>query len=216
MICSLFDLSHTIAEEYLRTFEFPWETLSGLGGFILETGGKLGTEYRQILPKVWVHESATVAPTAYLGAPCIICEGAEVRCGAFIRGCALVGKGCVVGNSTELKNAVLFDGVQIPHFNYVGDSLLGFRAHMGAGAIISNVKTDKSPVCVKDGEKKYETGLKKCGSFLGDFAEIGCNCVLNPGTVVGRHTSVYPLTSLRGVYPENSIVKNGNEIVKKH
>ncbi len=216
MICSLFDLSHTIAEEYLMKFAFPWEALSGLGGFILETGGKLGAEYRQILPKVWVHKSATVAPTAYLGAPCIVCAGAEVRHGAFIRGNALVGKESVVGNSTELKNAVLFDGVQVPHFNYVGDSILGFRAHMGAGAVTSNVKSDKSFVCAKDGGKKYETGLKKCGAFLGDGVEIGCNCVLNPGTVVGRHTSVYPLTSLRGVYPENSIVKSGKEIVKKH
>lgn len=212
---SLFDYSFTLAEKYLKQFEYPWNALTGLHGFLLQLGETLGEEYVQISPQVWVHESAAVSQSAYLGAPCVICAGAEIRCGAFIRGCALVGKGCVVGNSTELKNAVLFDGVQIPHFNYVGDSLLGFRAHMGAGAIISNVKADKSPVCVKDGDRTYQTGLKKCGAFLGDGAEIGCNCVLNPGTVVGRHTSVYPLLSLRGVYPENRIVKSGKEIVPK-
>ncbi len=214
MVHSLFDLSHTIAEKYLREFRYPWEALAGLKAYLCLLGAELGAEYREILPQVWVHESATVAKTACLCAPCILCAGVQVRHGAFIRGSVLAGENCVVGNSTEIKNAVLFDGVQVPHFNYVGDSILGYRAHMGAGAILSNVKADHSPVKIRDRETIYETGLKKCGSFLGDHAEIGCNCVLNPGTVIGRNTRVYPLTSLRGVYPANSIVKSG-EIVKK-
>lgn len=211
----LYDFSHTSAEKYLKQFSYPWQALCGLRGFLLQFGEALGEDYRAVSPQVWVHRSAVVAQSAYLGAPCIVCEGAEVRHGAFIRGSALVGRGCVVGNSTELKNAVLFDGVQVPHFNYVGDSILGYRAHLGAGAITSNVKSDKTPVCIREGAKILQTGLKKCGAFVGDGVEIGCQCVLNPGTVVGRGTAVYPLLSLRGVYPENSIVKSENVIVRR-
>ena len=212
---SLFDFSRSIAGAYLSQFYLPWESLAGLKIFIVGLGASLGGEYREIAPQVWVHKSANIFSTAYLGAPCVICADAEVRHCAFIRGGAIVGQGCVVGNSTELKNAVLFDGVQVPHFNYVGDSILGYRSHLGAGAITSNVKADRTPVAVKDGATIYQTGLKKCGAFVGDFAEIGCNCVLNPGTVIGRNTSVYPLTSLRGVYPENSIVKGGEIVLKR-
>lgn len=212
---TLFDLSHTIAETYFQKFTLPWEALAGLQAFIIDFGASSGGEYREIAPRIWVHKSARVAPSAFLGAPCIICADAEVRHCAFVRGSVIVGRGCVVGNSTELKNAVLFDGVQVPHFNYVGDSILGYRAHMGAGAITSNIKADRSPVTVKNGETLYKTGLTKCGAFVGDFAEIGCNCVLNPGTVIGRETSVYPLLSLRGVYPADSIVKSADNVVPR-
>ncbi len=195
-------------------FNAPWEALSGIGALIESLGEKLGNEYAQVAPKVWVHTSAKVAPTAYIGAPAIIGAGTEVRHCAFIRGKALVGENCVVGNSAELKNVILFDGVQVPHYNYVGDSILGYKAHMGAGSITSNVKSDKTPVCVR-GEEVYNTGLKKVGAFLGDFAEIGCNSVLNPGTVIGRNTNVYPLSCVRGVVPADSIYKREGNIVSK-
>ena len=212
---NLLDLSHTLAGGYLNSFEYPWQALGGLKEFILKLGSTLPDDYREISSGVWVHKDAKIAPTAYIGAPAIIAGGTEVRHCAFIRGSALVGEGCVVGNSVELKNVILFDGVQVPHYNYVGDSILGYRAHMGAGSITSNVKADRTPVFVKCGEKSLETGLKKLGAILGDFAEIGCNCVLNPGTVIGRNTSVYPLISARGVYAADSIVKSSDKIVKR-
>lgn len=213
-IRELFDLSHTLAGEFLARFSYPWEALDGIRAFILSLGPALGGEYMQITPSVWVHRSAVIAPTAFLGGPCIIGPDTEVRHCAFIRGCALVGANCVVGNSVELKNAILFDGVQTPHYNYVGDSVLGYRSHMGAGSITSNVKSDRSPVVVRS-DPPIETGRKKFGAMLGDFVEVGCNAVLNPGTVVGRRTSIYPLNCVRGVIPADSVVKSGCVIVPK-
>ena len=214
-ISDLFDLSHTAAGEYLSRFTYPWEALKGVRELIVSLGEKLGDDYEQPSPQVWVHRTAVVAPTAYLGAPCIIGPETEVRHCAFIRGSALVGSGCVVGNSAELKNVILFDGVQTPHYNYVGDSILGYRAHMGAGSITSNVKGDKSPVTVRMGDEAIETGLKKMGAMLGDYAEIGCNTVLNPGSIVGRNAQVYPLSSVRGTVPARSIWKRDGIIVTK-
>ena len=211
----LFDLEHTMAGEYLAQFEYPWQALKGIGALISELGSKLDDDYEQVSPNVWVHKTATVAPTAYLGAPCIIGPSTDVRHCAFVRGNALVGKGCVVGNSVELKNVILFDGVQVPHFNYVGDSILGYMSHMGAGSVTSNVKSDKSLVTIKDGDQRIETGLKKFGAMVGDFVEVGCNSVLNPGTVAGRNSNVYPTSCVRGVIPADSIWKNDGSIVKK-
>lgn len=213
-LIDLYDLSHTVSAEYLKGFRYPWEALAGISGFILSLGEKLGGEYTEISPHVWVHKSAKIAPTAYIGAPAIIGAGSEVRHCAFIRGSALVGEGCVIGNSTELKNVILFDGVQVPHYNYVGDSILGYKAHMGAGSITSNVKSDKSLVVIHGGSP-IETGLKKVGAMLGDFVEVGCNSVLNPGTVIGRRTSVYPISSVRGVIPADSIYKGAGNVVAK-
>ena len=214
-IQELFDLDRTLAGEYLRRFTYPWEALSGIKELILSLGLGLGTDYEEREKNVWVHRTAKVAPTAYLGAPCIIGPETEVRHCAFIRGSALVGAGCVVGNSVELKNVILFDGVQTPHYNYVGDSILGFRSHMGAGSVTSNVKSDKTNVTVKSGDERVETGLRKFGAMLGDRAEIGCNSVLNPGTVVGRDCIVYPTSCVRGVIPERSIWKTGGVVVKR-
>lgn len=212
-IADLLDLSHTLAGDYLRRFQYPWEALDGIKDLILSLGAKLpGEEYDQPQEHVWVHKSAVVAPTAYLRAPCIIGPGTEVRHCAFIRGSALVGANCVVGNSVELKNVILFDNVQTPHYNYVGDSILGYKSHMGAGSITSNVKSDKTLVVVK-GETALATGRKKMGAILGDYVEIGCNSVLNPGTVIGRHSSVYPTSCVRGVVPENCIYKDQAHIV---
>lgn len=212
----LYDLSHTKADSYLKSFEYPWQALSGLKDFILKLGASLDKdEYRGISPQVWAHKSAKIFSSAYIGAPCIIGENTEVRHCAFIRGSALIGNGCVVGNSTELKNVILFDCVQVPHYNYVGDSILGYKSHMGAGSITSNVKSDKTLVTVKRGEEKIETGLKKFGAMLGDFVEVGCNSVLNPGTVIGKNTNVYPLSCVRGVVPSDSIYKTGGKTVKK-
>ncbi len=208
----LFDLTHTRAGSYLAGFTYPWEALAGIGELIRQLGPGLGKEFTETAPEVWVHKTATVAPTAYLGAPCIIGAGTEVRHGAFIRGSALVGDHCVVGNSAELKNVILFDNVQTPHYNYVGDSILGYKAHMGAGSITSNVKSDRTPVVVRDGTQQAETGRKKVGAMLGDHVEIGCNSVLNPGTVVGRNSRVYPLSSVRGTVPAGSIYKRGGDI----
>ncbi|MBQ2785807.1 MAG: UDP-N-acetylglucosamine pyrophosphorylase [Oscillospiraceae bacterium] len=210
-----FDLTHTKAGSYLADFEYPWQALSGIKALILELGAALGAEYTEISPQVWVHKTAQIAPTAYLGAPCIIGENTEVRHCAFIRGHALVGNNCVVGNSTELKNVILFDNVQVPHYNYVGDSILGYKSHMGAGSVTSNVKSDKTLVTVKNGTEAIETGLKKFGAMLGDFVEVGCNSVLNPGTVIGRNSNIYPTSCVRGVVPEDSIFKSGGIIVKK-
>ena len=211
----LFDLSHTLAAYYLKDFEYPWQALSGIKSLILELGAQLDDEYDQVAPDVWVHKTAQVAPTAFLGSPCIIGADTEVRHCAFIRGSALVGAGCVVGNSVELKNVILFDKVQVPHYNYVGDSILGYKAHMGAGSVTSNVKSDKTLVVVKNGDERIETGLKKFGAMVGDFVEVGCNSVLNPGTVVGRNSNVYPTSSVRGVVPANSIWKTGGIVVAK-
>ena len=211
----LYDLSHSAAGSYLGRFEYPWQALSGIKNLILELGGKLGEDYTEVEPQVWVHKTAKVAPTAYLGAPCIIGAGTEVRHCAFVRGSALVGENCVVGNSVELKNVILFDNVQVPHYNYVGDSILGYKSHMGAGSLTSNVKSDKTLVVVKDGQEQIETGLKKFGAMLGDFVEVGCNSVLNPGTVIGRNSNIYPTSCVRGVVPESSIWKTGGIVVKK-
>ena len=214
-ISELFDLNFTLAENYLKKIAYPWEALAGIKDAIIKIGKSLSSsEYTEISDNIWVHKSAKIPPTAFLGAPCIIGEDTEVRHCAFIRGSALIGRGCIVGNSTELKNVILFDGVQVPHYNYVGDSILGHKVHMGAGAITSNVKSDKSLVVVK-GEKEIPTGLKKFGAMLGDFVEVGCNSVLNPGTVIGKNTNVYPLSCVRGVVPADSIYKSGGQIVAK-
>ena len=212
----LFDLSHSIAGEYLKQFSYPWQALDGIKELILTLGPTLpADEYDQHAPNVWVHKTAKVFPSAYLGAPCIIGPDTEVRHCAFIRGSAIVGAGCVVGNSVELKNVILFDGVQVPHYNYVGDSILGYKSHMGAGSITSNVKSDKTLVVVKNEGAEIETKRKKFGAILGDFVEVGCNSVLNPGTVIGPHTNVYPVSCVRGVIPANSIVKTGGIVVPK-
>lgn len=212
----LLDLSHTLAGDYLERFQYPWQALDGIKELILNIGPTLpAEEYDQVEPNVWVHKTAKVFPGAYLGAPCIIGAETEVRHCAFIRGSALVGKNCVVGNSVELKNVILFDNVQTPHYNYVGDSILGYKSHMGAGSITSNVKSDKTLVTVKGDGEKVETGRKKFGAILGDRVEVGCNSVLNPGTVVGRDANIYPLSCVRGVVPENSIYKTGGVTVTK-
>ena len=217
-IKNMFDLSQTIAAALFEGKTYPWEVLPEIGDFILQIGPTLDPAvYEQREENIWVAKSATVAPTAYLHGPLIIDEDAEIRHCAFIRGNAIVGKGSVVGNSTELKNDIIFNNVQVPHYNYVGDSVLGYRSHMGAGSITSNVKSDKTLVVVKDGQDEIETGLKKFGAMLGDFVEIGCNSVLNPGSVIGCHSNVYPLSLVRGVVPSHSIFKNrqGFEIVSK-
>ena len=207
---------HSVASPFLARFEYPWEALASISEFILELGASLpATEYDRVGENVWIAKTATVASTASVNGPCIICDGAEVRHCAFIRGSAIVGAGAVVGNSTELKNCILFDGVQVPHYNYVGDSILGYKSHMGAGSITSNVKSDKTLVTVNMGEEKVETGRKKFGAMLGDFVEVGCNSVLNPGTVVGPHSNIYPLSPVRGYVPANSIYKARNCIVSK-
>ena len=215
-INDLYTLEHTLAADYLRSFTYPWEALKGIKDEIVRLGENLDTaEYSEVAPQVWVHVTARVAPTAFLGSPCIIGAKTEVRHCAFIRGSALVGAGCVVGNSVELKNVILFDGVQVPHYNYVGDSILGYKSHMGAGSITSNVKSDKTLVTVRSAEEAIETGLKKMGAMLGDLVEVGCNSVLNPGTVIGRESNIYPLSSVRGVVPACSIWKTGGVVVKK-
>ena len=212
---SLYDLEHTMAKDYLSGFHYPWEALAGLENYILQLGMTLPPEeYHQLQGNIWVHKTATVAPSAYLGGACIIGPETEIRHCAFIRGSALIGKNCVVGNSVEIKNAVLFDGAQVPHFNYVGDSILGYKAHMGAGAVTSNVRGDKRPVIIRT-IPHIDTGRKKVGAMLGDGAEIGCNSVLNPGTIIGRNVQVYPGSSVRGVVPANSIYKSNGQIVAK-
>ena len=207
-ISNLYNLDETIAKDLFEGATYPWEVLPKISAFILQLGSTLSEEeYEKIGEDVWIARSATVAPTAYIHGPAIIGKNAEVRHCAFIRGNAIVGEGAVVGNSTELKNVVLFNKVQVPHYNYVGDSILGYKAHMGAGSITSNVKSDKKLVVVKDGRERIETGLKKFGAMLGDEVEVGCGSVLNPGTVVGRHSSIYPLSSVREVVPADSIYK---------
>ena len=214
-IPELLDLSHTMAGEYLSQLQHPCEALDGIKALIPSLGSPLSPEeYSQPQEHVWVHKTAVVAPTAYLGAPCIIGPETQVRHCAFIRGSALVGANCVVGNSVELKNVILFDSVQTPHYNYVGDSILGYKSHMGAGSVTSNIKSDKTPVVVK-GETDIPTGRRKVGAILGDFVDVGCNAVLNPGTILGRHSSVYPTSCVRGVIPANSIYKDKEHIVPR-
>lgn len=215
-ICNLYNLEETMAKDLFEGAVYPWEVLPKIGAFILELGSKLDQEeYEQRGENVWIAKSAKVAPTAFINGPAIIGKEAEVRHCAFIRGNAIVGEGAVVGNSTELKNVVLFNKVQVPHYNYVGDSVLGYKAHMGAGSITSNVKSDKKLVIVKEGSERMETGLKKFGAMLGDEVEVGCGSVLNPGTVVGPRTNIYPLSSVREVVPAKSIYKKQGEIVEK-
>lgn len=215
-ISNLYNLEETIAGKLFEGATYPWEVLPKISAFIVELGNTLSSEeYEKRGENVWVARSAKVAPTAYINGPAIIGKEAEVRHCAFIRGNAIVGEGAVVGNSTELKNVVLFNKVQVPHYNYVGDSILGYRAHMGAGSITSNVKSDKTLVVVKDGENQIPTGLKKFGAMLGDCVEVGCNSVLNPGTVVGRNAQIYPTSCVRGVIKENHIYKKQGEIVEK-
>ena len=216
-IKDLYDLNHTLAKEYLSHYEYPWQALKGIKELIIELGQTLGDEYQEISEHVWIHKDANIFKSAYIGAPCIIGPGTEIRHGAFIRGSALVGQNCVVGNSVELKNVIIFDNVQVPHYNYVGDAVLGYKSHMGAGSITSNVKSDKTLVVVKDRlhNESIETGLKKMGAMLGDYVEVGCNSVLNPGTVIGRHSNIYPLSRVRGVIPAHSIFKDIDNIVEK-
>ena len=214
-INELYDLNETIAADYLKGFEYPWEALAGIKEFIVKLGETLPMDkFDKIGDDIWVAKSAKVAPTACLNGPLIVDEEAEVRHCAFVRGSAIVGKNSVVGNSTELKNVILFNNVQVPHYNYVGDSILGYKSHMGAGSITSNVKSDKKLVVVK-GEENYETGLKKFGAMLGDRVEVGCNSVLNPGSVIGRDCIVYPTSCFRGVLPENHIFKKSGEKVPR-
>ena len=212
----LFERGHSLAEKQIFECEYPWQVLPRIKEIILEIGKDLPTDrYDNPCEGVWIAKSAEVSPSASISGPCIIGENTEVRQCAFIRGSALVGDGCVIGNSTELKNCIISDGCQVPHFNYVGDSILGYKSHMGAGSITSNVKSDKTLVCVRAGDESIETGLKKFGAMLGDFVEVGCNSVLNPGTVIGPHSNVYPLSSVRGAVPANSIFKSAENIVKK-
>ena len=215
-VCNLYNLEETIAKDLLEGVTYPWEALPKISNFILELGRTLDEDkYNKIGEDIWIAKTAKVAPTAYITGPVIIGENAEIRHCAFIRGKVIVGNNAVVGNSTELKNVVLFNNVQVPHYNYVGDSILGYKAHMGAGSITSNVKSDKKLVVVKVKEEKIETGLKKFGAMIGDEVEVGCGSVLNPGTVIGKNSNIYPLSSVRGVVPKNSIYKNKNEIVEK-
>lgn len=213
-ISKMYNLEETIAKDLFEGLTYPWEALPKISEFIVKLGESLDSSvYEKRGENIWVAKSAKVASTAFLNGPLIIDEDAEIRHCAFVRGNAIVGKGCVVGNSTELKNVVLFNSVQVPHYNYVGDSILGYKSHMGAGSITSNVKSDKTLVVVKDGKEEIKTGLKKFGAMLGDYVEVGCNSVLNPGSVIGSHTNIYPLSMVRGVVPERSIYKNKNEVV---
>ncbi len=216
-ISNLFTLDETIAKNIFENCEYPWEVLPKIKNYIIELGNSLDTNvYEKIADDVWVAKSATIAPTAFIAGPAIIGENTEVRHCAFIRGNAIVGNNCVVGNSTELKNVILFNNVQVPHYNYVGDSILGYKSHMGAGSITSNVKSDKKLVIVKDGTEQIESGLKKFGAIVGDNVEVGCGSILNPGSVIGKGSNIYPLSSVRGVVKENSIYKNKNEIIEKY
>ena len=215
-ISNLYNFDESIAKPLLEKYTYPWEVLPHIEEFILELGKSLNKdEYEQLGENVWIHKSAKVYKSAYIGENCIICEGAEVRHCAFVRKNAIIGKNAVVGNSTELKNVILFNNVQVPHYNYVGDSILGYKSHMGAGSITSNVKSDKKLIVIKNGDEKIETCMKKIGAMLGDNVEVGCGSVLNPGTIIGKNTNIYPLSSVRGVVKPNSIYKNKNEIVEK-
>ena len=216
-VCNLYNLEETIAKELLEKVTYPWEALAQIEDYIIKLGNTLDPEkYEKKGENIWIAKNAKVMPTAYIQGPAIIGENAEIRHCAFIRGKAIIGNGAVVGNSTELQNVILFNKVQVPHYNYVGDSILGYKAHMGAGSITSNVKSDKKLIIIKNGENKIETGIKKIGAMLGDEVEVGCGSVLNPGTIVGKNTNIYPLSSVRGVIPPKSIYKNKNEIVQKN
>lgn len=216
-IKELYDLTETAAKPLLESVTYPWEALPKIKDFIIELGNSLDPEeYEKRGENIWIHKSATVFDSAYIAGPCIIGKDTEVRQCAFIRGSALVGDNCVVGNSTELKNVIIFNNVQVPHYNYVGDSILGFHSHMGAGSITSNVKSDKTLVHAKGADFDIATGMKKFGAMLGDYVEVGCNSVLNPGTVIGSHSNIYPLSRVRGYVPSNSIYKDRNDIVTKH
>lgn len=216
-ITDLFDLTHTIAADYLKGFTYPWEALKGISDLIISLGQNLSSEeYDNPSENVWIHKTAKIFPSAYIGSPCIIGANTEVRHCAFIRGSAIIGENCVIGNSVELKNVIISDNVQTPHYNYVGDSILGYRSHMGAGSITSNVKSDKTNVVIKSNGEQIETGIKKIGAMLGDFVEVGCNSVLNPGTVIGRNSNIYPTSCVRGVVPSDSIWKTGGVIVSKN
>lgn len=216
-IYNLYNLNETIAKELLESTTYPWEVLPKISEFIIKIGNTLSEDnYKKVGENVWIAKTARVAATAYINGPAIIGENAEVRHCAFIRGNAIVGEGAVVGNSTELKNVILFNKVQVPHYNYVGDSILGYKSHMGAGSITSNVKSDKKLVVVKNGKEKIETGMKKFGAMIGDEVEVGCGSILNPGTVIGKNSNIYPLSSVRGVVAKNSIYKKQGEIVRKN
>ena len=215
-ICELFDLEKTIVKDLFKDKEYPWEVLPNIKDFIIELGKTLPKEtFNEVKENVWIAKSAKVFDSAYIAGPCIIDENAEIRQCAFVRGSAIIGKNVVLGNSCEVKNAILFDNVQVPHFNYVGDSVLGYKSHIGAGGITSNVKSDKTLVTIKEGEEKIETNLKKVGAMIGDNVEVGCNSVLCPGTVIGRGTTIYPLSMVRGVVKENSIYKSERDIVER-
>ena len=216
-IKNLYTLEETIAKDLIEKYTYPWEVLPHIEEYIKAIGEKLNKEeYTKLENNVWVHKTAKVYDSAYIGENCIICKDSEIRHCAFIRKNAIIGEGAVVGNSTELKNVILFNKVQVPHYNYVGDSILGYKSHMGAGSITSNVKSDKKLITIKNGEKHLETGIKKIGAMLGDNVEVGCGSILNPGTIIGKNTNIYPLSSVRGVIKENSIYKNKNEIVEKY
>lgn len=215
-IINLYDLKETIAKDLMEKYEYPWEVLAHIKDYVLEIGDTLSQEeYNKVGDNIWIHKTAKVFPSAYIGENTIICENAEIRHCAFIRGNAIIGKNSVVGNSTEIKNVIIFNNVQVPHYNYVGDSILGYKSHMGAGSITSNVKSDKKLIQIKGETTTIDTGIKKIGAMIGDNVEIGCGSVLNPGTIIGKNTNVYPLSSVRGVIRENSIYKNKNEIVEK-
>ncbi len=212
----LLDLNHTLAKSFLENLENIWEILAKLSDVILELQKNLSKdEYEEISPQVFVHKSVKIMKPVFIGAPTIIGKNSELRQSALIRGCALIGENCVIGNSSEIKNAIIFDNVELPHFNYVGDSILGYRVHFGAGAVASNLKSDKSEVTIKFKENEIKTGLKKFGTIVGDYSEIGCNSVLNPGTIIGKNTSIYPLSSVRGVIESNTIYKNQKNVIKK-
>lgn len=216
-IKDLYDLDHTITKDYLLKFEYPWQALSGIKDLVKELGEKLNKEeYIEVKPTVWVHKSADVFDSAYLGEYIIVGENCQIRHCAYLRGPAIIGNNAVIGNSCELKNVIIFDNAEVPHYNYVGDSILGYKAHMGAGSITSNIKSDRKNIVIRYQDEVIETGLRKMGAMLGDYAEIGCNSVLNPGTVVGRCSNVYPTSCVRGVVDEYSIHKNNGEIIKKH
>ena len=216
-IKNLYNINETIAKPLLEKVEYPWEVLPQISEFIIELGQKLDKDIYELKGEnIWIAKNANVMPSAYIKGPAIIGENAEIRHCAFIRGNAIVGNGAVVGNSTELKNVILFNKVQVPHYNYVGDSILGYKAHMGAGSITSNVRSDKELVIIKDEKENIETGLKKVGSMIGDNVEIGCGSILNPGSVIGKNSQIYPLSSVRGVIPANSVYKNQNEIINKN
>lgn len=213
---NLLDLNHTITKQYIEKYEYPWEILPEIKNIILEIGRNLDkTQYQEIKENVWVHNSASVDDNVQIIGPAIIGPESSIRHCAYIRENVIVGKACVIGNSCEVKNAIIFDETQVPHFNYVGDSIMGHKSHMGAGSIVSNLKSDKSNVVVRAGEEKLETNLKKFGAVIGDHVEIGCNSVLNPGTVIGKNSNIYPLSRVRGLVPENSIYKDENNIVEK-